>query len=452
MKSKIFFGGETMKKLICIALAVMLIATAAVCMVGCNGNKYQADQKVLDAIKDAETLSHDELFKKAAEELGTSGQLRILATTSRGGKDTVKNLFISELQKHNPAITASALRYDTTVDGKIYSILQAEIEAGIQNYSGMVTQDGYQLQTKGIDTGYYQNFIPKTWKEAEGVDLDAKDPFALQYNFKTWMYNNKDLPNMVIDNVWDVTHSQYKGKIFTMDPRSENVNMDWLVQLTSDDQNAALKAAWEHASKTTDVNLDNYSKYGDKKYAYAFIDKFIENAIFYDDDGEAMTNLAKTPGTIGWIVYSKIMKVEESASISKKNIIIAALGSENDGSATRESQIQGFAGFMYKHYLQVMPNAQYPYATCAFFELISTNKTAYSVWAGDPGDYPTLPSINKDRTKDGFVDGVNTFAALNDPSSTWWIGTGKSVVEDPAVIASNYKALQPFLLSAIANK
>lgn len=441
-----------MKKLLCIGLAVMLVVTAVVCMVGCNDKKYEADPAVVAAIKDAQTLSHDELFKKAAEELGANGQLRILATTSRGGKSAVKDLFISELQKWNSAITANALRYDTTVDGQIYTTLQGEIEANVQNYCGMVTQDGYQLQTKGIDTGYYQNFIPKTWKEAQGVDLSAQEPFALQYNFKTWMYNNKGLPDMVIDNVWDVTHSNYRGKIFTMDPRNENVNMDWLVQLTSDDQNAALKAAWEHSSKDTDVNLDNYSKYGDKKYAYAFIDKFVENAVFYNDDGEAMTNLAKTPGAIGWIVYSKIMKVEESGDISKKNIVIAALGNDNDGSANRESKMQGFAGFMYKHYLQVMPNCKYPYATCAFFELISTNATAYSVWAGDPGDYPTLPSINMNRTHGGYVDEVNTYPALNDPTSNWWINTGKAVVESPAVIASNYKALQPFLLSAIANK
>lgn len=440
-----------MKKLLCIGLIVALAVTAMVSLVSC-ANKFEPDAKVVEAIKDAETLSHDELFKKAADELGAKGQLRILATTSRGGKSTVKDLFISELQKHNSAITADALKYDTTVDGQIYTTLQGEIEAGVQNYCGMVTQDGYQLQTKGIDTGYYLNFVPKTWKEAQGVDLTASNPFALQYNFKTWMYNNKGKPDMVIDNVWDVTDSQYKGKIFTMDPRNENVNMDWLVQLTTDEQNAALKAAWEDASKTTDLKLTDYEKYGEKKYAYAFIGKFIENAVFYGDDGEAMTNLAKTPGAIGWIVYSKIMKVEESGDISKSNIVIAALGKDNSKDAPTASAIKGFAGFMYKHYLQVMPNCKYPYATCAFFELISTNATAYSVWAGDPGDYPTLPSINKDRTQGGYVEGVNTYPALNDPSSTWWINTGKAVVENPATIASNYKTLQPFLLSAIANK
>jgi hypothetical protein len=72
-----------------------------------------------------------------------------------------------------------------------------------------------------------------------------------------------------------------------------------------------------------------------------------------------------------------------------------------------DSQIAGFGGFMYKHYLQVMPNAKYPYASCAFFNLISTNADAYKVWGEDVGDYPSLPSINVDRTQfgNGTFDG-----------------------------------------------
>lgn len=68
------------------------------------------------AVEDAMTLTRDELFKKAADELGTSGKLKFLATTSRGGKDAAKNAFIAELQKHNPGIT-SPLEYSSTVDG-----------------------------------------------------------------------------------------------------------------------------------------------------------------------------------------------------------------------------------------------------------------------------------------------------------------------------------------------
>ena len=184
-----------------------------------------AQTSVEKAIADAETLTQEQLFEKAAKELGASGQMKILATTSRGGKDAVKNAFIAKLQKYDASITAP-LKYDTTVDGDIYTKLIAEINSGVTDgVSAAIVQDGYQLQTKGLDTKLFKNYVPKEWKEATGVDVtNDSNPFTLQYNFKTWMYNNKGVDTK-IDNVWDVTASSFKGKIDTMNPNNENVNM-----------------------------------------------------------------------------------------------------------------------------------------------------------------------------------------------------------------------------------
>lgn len=445
---------------------VLLLAIAAVAssgLAGC-GNGDVDSSRVQEAIAAAEQMTQDELFEAAANELGASGQVKIAGTTSRGGKDAVKNLYISKLQEYNESIT-DPLVYDTFVDGVIYETLIAEITAGSgTGYSGTIIQDGYQLQTKGIDTGYFQNYTPKDWSEAEGTDDDADaDPMTLQYNFKTWFYNNKN-GDMVIDNVWDVTHTQYQGKIDTMNPNNENVNMDWLIQLTDDDEVAKLKAAYEDSSNSSDVDIADYSDYGDKAYAYAFIDRFIKNAVFYADDGGAMSKLASTPGDIGWIVYSKILNVSESTDISKKNLVVAALGEDNtDGATIGESKMKGFAGFMYKHYLQIMPDAQYPYATMAFFDLISTNADAYSVWGNDVGDYPTLPSINQDRTENGngtldgteFTqsdDGETVFPCLNDPTSDWWLDEGEAIVETPSFIGAHYDEVIDYIDACIAAK
>ncbi len=96
-------------------MASMLVMS----MTGCGGKEEDTQKTAVQiAIEEAQTLSRDELFKKAAEELGDKGQLKILATTSRGGKDKVKNAFIAELQKYNPNIT-DPLQYDTVVD-RIY--------------------------------------------------------------------------------------------------------------------------------------------------------------------------------------------------------------------------------------------------------------------------------------------------------------------------------------------
>lgn len=442
------------KKFMLLTLALSSLAALASCG-GDNSSKTDGEKTRVElAVEDAMTLTRDELFKKAAEELGTSGKLKFLATTSRGGKDIAKNAFINELKKHNAGIT-DPLAYTTTVDGKVYTTLLAEVENNIKDgYSGAILQDGYQLG-RNLDT--FVNYVPKEWKEATGVNIERdSNPFALQYNFKTWMANNKN-GDTVIDNVWDITAEKYKGKLDTMDPRNENVNMDWLIMLTSDEECDKLKAAYEDASNDNKtIDFSTYANYGEKqKYAYAFIDKFIENAVFHDDDGKAVNKLAQTPGDIGWVVYSKITNVKESEAISKANIVIGALGSDNaDGAAKGASSMKGFGGFMYKHYPTVMPNAKYPYATCAFINILSTTEEAYSVWAGDVGDYPTMPSINKDRTKDGYVDGENKFPCLNDPTSDWWNdpSKGAAIIETPSYIKTKYNSVMSFITRAIAAK
>ena len=214
-----------------------LVAVSMLGLVGCNGGtsststKSQATEKVAAAVKDAMTLDRDALMKKAAEELGTN-KLKILAVTSRGGKPAALKKFHDELAKYG-TVNDNPVEYSSSVDGKIYTVLSGEIESGTTDgVQGAILQDGYQLQKKFIDTGYFTNYIPKEWKAESTTQDSDSDPFTLQFNFKTFMYNNKGLPDMKIDNIWDVTADKYKGKLYTMDPANENVNMDWLIQLT----------------------------------------------------------------------------------------------------------------------------------------------------------------------------------------------------------------------------
>lgn len=424
--------------------------------------------EVQKVVAEAEKLDRDALYKKAAEELGTTNTFHFLATSSRGGK--VKGKFVEALQAYNSDITESQIDYQTTVDGKIYTTLNAEIEAGITDgYSAALLQDGYQLQTKGIEKGYV-NYIPREWSEGTGINVERdSNPFSLQFNFKTLMFNNAN-NDVTIDNIWDITASKYKGKLDTMDPTNENVNMDWLIQLTSDENCDLLIEAFNDSTNDakSEITVDDYSKYGDKrKYAMAFMAKFIENAVFYADDGAAVNQLAKAPGDLGWIVYSKIQNISETADISKKNIVIAALGNENTDGTTATMQIKGFGGFMYKHYLMLMPESPLPWTSCAFINFLSTTADGYAKWASDVGDYPTLPSINIDRTKNGHgtldtsgdsytwtQDSTkdNVFPCLNDPDSDWWINKANSIVETPSYIAQYYNVVMSFIQTCIANK
>jgi hypothetical protein len=433
-----------------------------------------ADASVLAAVKDAEGLSQDALFAKAAEEI-QDGTLKFIGTSSRfkGAIDSFK----AELAKKNAKCANMTITTDTAVDGVIYTKLLGEIEAHESDgYDAALVQDGYQLQKKGIETGYFVNYIPKEWKDATDTDAASdSDPFALQYNFKTWMINNADGNTDKIDNVWDITGSKFNGKLVTMNPTNENVNMDWLIMLTQDKWCDVLKSAFEDASNdNASLDLTPYAKYGDKmKYAFAFINGYLTNATFYADDGKARDafDTKTAAGQAAWIVYSKIASIGETDTVSKKNLTICALGNQNTDGNAATMQMKGFGGFMYKHYLQIMPYTKHPYTSAAFINYLSTTAAGYNKWGEDIGDYPTMPSINPDRTKFGhgtldttLTSGVykftqsntgdNVFPALNDPKSSWWNSAtgGNVVVENPSYIATKYNMVMSFITTVIAKK
>lgn len=446
-----------------------VICTCAMTACGGGGVKdIQENNKSI--IKEAEGLTRDALMEKAANEIG-DGTLKFVGCSSRFKKAI--DPFKAELAKYNPKCADMKITTDTAVDGQIYLKLNGEIESGLTSgYDAALVQDGYQLQKLGIDTGYYLNYVPKEWKEATDTNKELNgNPFSLQYNMKTWMVNNGGAgKDVVIDNVWDITQDKFKNHLHTMSPNNENVNRDWLIMLTQDKWCDVLKAAFEDPTNDNkSLDLSKYESKGEKqKYAYAFIDKYLTNAIFYEDDGKARDAFMKDKGGIAWIVYSKIASIQESAEITKKDITIAALGSDHeDGNNPGTSKIKGFGSFMYKHYLQIMPYTSHPYTSCAFINFLSTTTTGYDAWAHDIGDYPSMPSINVDRTLGGHGElsadykftqdssKPNVFPCLNDPSSDWWTDDQKganAVIETPSYIVSQYNNVNDFIKKVIADK
>ena len=126
--------------------AAVLALTTSALISACSGQGGGSSEKtrVQKVVEQAEKMSREDLFKKAAEELG-SQTFHWYATSSRGGK--VKDKFVAELNKAGGTnITADQIDYQTTVDGRIYTILNAEIESGKQ-----VTSVWVPRFLKGVD-------------------------------------------------------------------------------------------------------------------------------------------------------------------------------------------------------------------------------------------------------------------------------------------------------------
>ena len=385
-------------------------------------------------IAEAETLPIEELYKKAIAE--SNGKVLYgIGNSSRGA--TAGTSFVEELKKIDPSYTGT-IEWSQPKNNSIFTLINADINSATHTYTMTLIQDGNQIQSKMLATGNLLNYIPKEWKEENGTSEEENGhPLALQTLNKVFMFNN--LGSTTFMNCWDFV-GEGSAPLF-MGVDSEPVGKNFLYMLTSDKYSTYLKDAYEaldsakqaYFKPVIDEVAGDVAALGltapDAKYALAWIKLWCQQYNEQTDDGPICNELVTTSavGECGLLVYSKLRSVEESASASVNNITVAAY---QDG-------YKGIGGYAYKHYLQVVKTSPLPWTACAFIAYMTTTKDGFNAWGKDMGGYSSNPTINQDHSKDGYVDGKDTFPAKNDRGYDWWTGAdgGQLVVENPQYCA-----------------
>ncbi len=131
--------------LIALALSLTLMAPAL------------AQQSVEDVIKEAETMTNEELYKKAIEE--SNGQVLYGIGNSSRGK-TAGASFVEMLKALDPGYTG-VIEWSQPKSNSIFTTLNADIKSSKHIYSMTLIQDGNQIQSKMLNTGNLLNFVPK---------------------------------------------------------------------------------------------------------------------------------------------------------------------------------------------------------------------------------------------------------------------------------------------------
>ena len=427
-------------------ILVILTAILATSMLFAGGSKEEAKPATVELtpvqqiIKEAESMSLEELAKKAIEE--SNGKTFYGVGNSSRGK-TALPLFIKYLQTLDPSYNMS-YEWQQPKNNKIFDQLTADSLKGTGTYAMTLIQDGNQIESKMVQTKILDRFIPKDWADANKTSSDAYTGYLpLQTLNKIFMYNNTGAKSF--SNVWDFVAPGEHGLF--MDVDSEPVGKNFLYMLTSDKYSTALKAAFDAlpadkkalyektiadmAQDTKDLSLGENGKYG-----LAWIKLWVESYNAQTDDGPICNTLVAKSATdqFGLIVYSKLRSVEESATVSKNNVQVAAY---NDG-------YQGFGGYGYCHYLFVTDNTPLPWTACAFIAYMTCTVDGFSAWGKDIGGYSSNPTVAADNeakfhhsVRGMAKDGVTVeYAAVNDRGYDWWVNNGQLVVEDPEYCAS----------------
>ena len=391
-------------------------------------------------IQEAQGMTLEELAQKAIEE--SNGKTFLGVGNSSRGKSALP-LFIEYLQSIDPSYTME-FEWQQPKNNKIFDQLTADSLKDTGTFAMTLIQDGNQIESKMVQTGILDTFIPKDWAEANGTTPEAYQGYLpLQTLNKIFMYNNTGSKSY--DNCWDFVAEGEHGLFMDID--SEIVGKNFLYMLTRDDYAAMLKEAFdalsaeeqayfqptinEMASEAESLGLGENGK-----YALAWIKLWVGSYNAQTDDGPICNTLVDQSATdqFGLIVYSKLRSVEESASVSKNNITVAAY---NDG-------YTGMGGFGYCHYLFVTDNSPLPWTACAFIAYMTCTADVFSAWGKDIGGYSSNPEVAAENeaiyhheTGGMAEDGTTVeYAALNDHGYDWWTNEGKLVLEDPEYCAS----------------
>ena len=391
-------------------------------------------------IQEAQGMTLEELAQKAIEE--SNGKTFLGVGNSSRGKSALP-LFIEYLQSIDPSYTME-FEWQQPKNNKIFDQLTADSLKDTGTFAMTLIQDGNQIESKMVQTGILDTFIPKDWAEANGTTPEEYQGYLpLQTLNKIFMYNNTGSKSY--DNCWDFVAEGEHGLFMDID--SEIVGKNFLYMLTRDDYAAMLKEAFEALSAeeqayfqpTINEMASEAESLGlgeNGKYALAWIKLWVGSYNAQTDDGPICNTLVDQSATdqFGLIVYSKLRSVEESASVSKNNITVAAY---NDG-------YTGMGGFGYCHYLFVTDNSPLPWTACAFIAYMTCTADGFSAWGKDIGGYSSNPEVAAENeaiyhheTGGMAEDGTTVeYSALNDHGYDWWTNEGKLVLEDPEYCAS----------------
>lgn len=402
---------------------VVFTAILGTSLISCTGNS--SGDRVKEAIKAAEKLTYTQLLEKAKEEVGTNS-VEVYGNSSALTK--ALELFTES--------TGIKINNNKLGDAALYDKLFYTIGANKYSADMVLIQDGNKLQSQMLNTEYLLNYIPLDYKTK--LAADDQTPVGAIYLNKVFMYNNTNfdgnnaataaagtLKNH-LTNVWQVagkaTDEKHISGVSFKNPSSENINMNFLIQLTSDHWVGKLTAAYkDYYGKDYAPDTEEAKKY--PNIGYKWIGEFLENVSWHSSDGTATkTTGAGLGGKVVFANFNKLKDLKETGVGKQDTANITTAVLENP-------DIKGFGGFVYKMYSLIAKNAKYPYAAAALVNFIISKEGYAGAWGANLGYYSTNP---------------DNAIAEGDKELSWW--KEHTVIEDAKYVSEAYLDVSEFIL------
>ena len=393
---------------------IAILLGMSIFLSGCSGSWYESytKQTVKSKLNTAAILSDEELYERAKKEIASGSVLDFYSVTSTA-KVAAKN-FMEKYPKFKDKIV-----FHKIDDVETYEVLSEKISNESENVDMMLTQNGADLDTMLIQKGLAYRYFPEEYLDEIGEDYQMPAVVCLLNTL--FIYNNSG-GEVKVNNIWEFTNQEWKGKIYFKHPLDETENMNFLIMLTNPDWTKKISEAYESYYGRAWNNSKEYLS-----VSYEWIDKFLKNCDFsHGSNSQICADVADANDTVmGFFVFNKIRKLEDE---KRQNLNVLAYGKEVDC----------FSGYLYAIYATVAKHTDCPY-TCALFINYLLSEEGFA-GEGSWNDYSGYYSPNKS---------VHKIKEIEDRDFSFW--EKNLVVEDLDYIQDNVESVQEFIESCLKN-
>lgn len=416
-----------MKKALTIMCA-SLLSLGVVSMVGCNSTSGTGNETA-DVVAKASKMSLKELEEAAKAEMEASNDtFKVVGLTSTLARGLKK---FCEIYTWLPAEKTYCNN-----GYKDYQLLTA-LDQAEQTYFAdfALVQDARSLADYA-ESGILHNYVPSDYAE---MGLAEKDTLPLKgIHFNKIFFVNKTL-GVDLHNIWQLagrdTDEGHLDNLSFQSPVTEQINMSFLLSLYDEANAPKLAAAYKKYYGKDFATSDWKDKDGKELYTSigdCYVTTFINNIkVFHSSDGTAMKETqckeVKVEGKDPFVYYGAFAKMKDAAG---KNYDLDGDGTKETNAMTTvgwDLAIDGFNGFMYTMYSQIVNNAKHPYTACLYARFILTPEFYTTVMYSDSTPNKAGQAANMYGY---YYPCTSTTVGVNDNDWTKETWMQKSIIED----------------------
>lgn len=416
-----------MKKLLAV-LFIAMIAFSAFATGEAEAAPAVEKSEVQLAIEKAQSMTLAELEAAAKAELEAHPELTFNADSLTSG---VKKALAAFEKKYEWAAGRTA--YNSKKGSEYQPKLIAAQKADSYIADFVMIQDASFLKNAMLDTGFLLSYDPSD-ADIKIADADKNPLVGVTFN-KVFIYDNSKMGKDQIKNVWQMTGVDgvsLKGvhNVSYQNPLGEDINMSFLIMLTSPSSCEKLAAAYKSYFGKDYVDEPEYQNIG-----YKFVKEFIGNVGFWHSSDSKEIKALKNYADDGRIIFAGLCKLKDYEYYKDAYKDTDQYYTKTVTAGGWNNEIEGFDGFVYNMWTLIPKTAKLPYTSCLFIKYIHSEDGYKAGWGGILGYYSSNQNITS-------VDG--------DPSIAQW--KEKCIVEDVQYIDKAYATVVKFINMALAGK